>query len=292
MNDLNSIPNALEDAAGTFREVCQKLDYLENQLKKKDAFIEELKAKESDRASGQFKPFKAVLNSMYGLSMTPISICGDSLDSLSWEVIKNICDAGAARLFFRVGQTKTITLKNGKDILVRIIGINHDVDKNGATCLLTWETVNLWEDRHAMNANCSNKGGWKDSDMREWLANDVLALFPDELTRVICNTIKSTTAGGTSNKMVETADKLFLLSEQEVFGRQIYSKGNEGHWYDWYRQENTPYGKKYPGGERGWRWLRSPDGSNSTCFCSVYSTGSASYDDASSSSGVSFGFCI
>ena len=289
MNNLNSIPNALEDAAGTFREVCKKLDYMENQLKKKDALIEELKAQ---KPSGQFQTLKAVLNSTYGIQMTPISICGESLDSLSWEVIKNICDAGAAEIFFHVGQIKTISLKNGKDIMVRIIGINHDVDKNGAPCPLTWETVNLWEDPRAMNANCSNKGGWEDSDMRKWLLNNVLELFPDELSTVICNTIKSTTAGGTSDKMVKTADKLFLLSEQEVFGRQIYSKGNEGHWYDWYRQENTLYGKKYPGGERGWRWLRSPYGSNSTSFCSIYSSGSANGSYASNSDGVSFGFCI
>lgn len=289
MNDLNSIPNALEDAAGTFREVCQKLDYLENQLKKKDALIEELKTK---KPSDQFLPLKAVLNSVYGTQMTPISICGESLNSLSWEFIKNICDAGAAKMFFHVGQTKTITLKNGKDIMVRIIGINHDVDKNGASCPLTWETVNLWEGRQVMNAKCSNKGGWEDSGMRKWLADYVLELLPDELSIVLCNTIKSTTAGGTSDKMVETVDKLFLLSEQEVFGRQIYSKGNEGHWYDWYRLENVSYGKKYPGGECGWRWLRSPNGSNGTSFCYVNRSGIADYTNAGNSYGVSFGFCI
>ena len=289
MNDFNSIPNVLEDAAGTFREVCQKLDYLENQLKKKDALIEELKTK---KPSGQFQPLKAVLNSMYGIQMPPISICGESLDSLSWEVIKNICDAGAAEIFFHVGQTKTITLKNGKDIMVRIIGINHDVDKNGAPCPLTWETVNLWEDRQAMNASGSNKGGWEDSGMRKWLADYVLELLPDELSIVICNTTKSTTVGGTSDKMVATVDKLFLLSEQEVFGRQIYSKGNEGRWYDWYRLENVPYEKKYPGGEHGWRWLRSPFGSDSTYFCNVGGNGVADDSYASGSYGVSFGFCI
>ena len=38
-------------------------------------------------------------------------------------------------------------------------------------------------------------------------------------------------------------------------------------------------------------WERSPNGSNSTNFCYVYSNGNANNNDASHSNGVSFGFC-
>ena len=92
--------------------------------------------------------------------------------------------------------------------------------------------------------------------------------------------------------MIETFDPLFLLSEQEIFGRKIYSNGGEGHWYELYRQEDFSYAKKYPDGERGWRWERSPLSGSTTYFCCVTSSGNASTNAASYSYGVSFGFCV
>ena len=92
--------------------------------------------------------------------------------------------------------------------------------------------------------------------------------------------------------MTQTTDKLFILSEQEIFGRKIYSIGGEGQWYDWYRRENTPYGKKKQSGEGDWRWERSPAGSGTTYFCRVGSTGGANYYYAYYTYGVAFGFCV
>ena len=71
-----------------------------------------------------------------------------------------------------------------------------------------------------------------------------------------------------------------------------YSIGGEGHWYEWYRRENTPYGKKKQSGEPDWRWVRSPCGSNTNSFCIVGGNGTADYYYASYTYGVSFGFCV
>ena len=92
--------------------------------------------------------------------------------------------------------------------------------------------------------------------------------------------------------MTQTTAKLFILSEQEIFGRKIYSIGGEGQWYDWYRRENTPYGKKKQSGEGDWRWERSPGGSYATHFCYVGSNGSANGNAADNTYGVAFGFCV
>ena len=115
-------------------------------------------------------------------------------------------------------------------------------------------------------------------------------MLPDELGQIIVPAMKLTRDGGNGEDMIETRDALFLLSEQEIFGRKIYSKGGEGRWYEWYRQENVSYVKKYPDGSFGWRWERSPNGSDSAGFCIVGSDGNA-YNGASNSHGVSFGFC-
>ena len=82
------------------------------------------------------------------------------------------------------------------------------------------------------------------------------------------------------------------VNRKVVFGRKIYSCGGEGKWYEWYKRENTPYGKCKQKGERDWRWERSPFSGNTNGFCSVANSGSADNCGAGNSSGVSFGFCI
>lgn len=49
---------------------------------------------------------------------------------------------------------------------------------------------------------------------------------------------------------------------------------------------------KDPVGENAWPWLRSPDASNATSFCYVYSDGAPDHYGASNTCGVAFGFCV
>ena len=145
-----------------------------------------------------------------------------------------------------------------------------------------------------MNEDWTNVGGWAESKLRRVLNSEVLNLLPDDLLAVIKPCVKVTSKGGKDQDgtMTQTTDKLFILSEQEIFGRKIYSIGGEGQWYDWYRRENTPYGKKKQSGEGDWRWERSPCGSNTTYFCRVTSSGYASFNSADYTRGVAFGFCV
>ena len=99
-----------------------------------------------------------------------------------------------------------------------------------------------------------------------------------------------TSAGSQSATINTTADKLFLLSEIEIFGRVSYSKSGEGTQYDYYKAGNIRV-KKLNGSAHTW-WERSPRGSSSSTFCDVYSNGSAAYDLASNAFGVAFGFCF
>ena len=118
--------------------------------------------------------------------------------------------------------------------------------------------------------------------------------LPADLKAVIKPVVKITAKSGKNEMLVPSVDKLFVLSEQEVFGRKIYSCGGEGKWYEWYKRENTPYGKCKQNGERDWRWERSPYSGNTNGFCRVNNTGggTATNNTASASTGVSFGFCI
>ena len=114
--------------------------------------------------------------------------------------------------------------------------------------------------------------------------------MPTEVQNGIREVNKMTSAGSQSATINTTADKLFLLSEIEIFGSVSYSKSGEGTQYDYYKAGNSKV-KNYNGSANTW-WERSPYGSNSTHFCTVISYGSAGYNGASSAFGVAFGFCF
>ena len=218
--------------------------------------------------------------------------CRHDLNGMSWSRIKCLSNRTGYRQFFSVGDTKDITLKNGEKITMRIIGIRHDITPDGHKAALTWEMVDFMEDRHVMNKSCTNEGGWASSEMRRYLNEDVFALLPDDVQDVIRPVIKTTYCGGKKTGKVSTVDKLFLLSEHERYGRKFYSAGDEGRWYQWYRREGVSYAKKYPDGDSGWGWMRSPNGSTGANFCAVPGGGNAGSNNAGASGGVAFGFCM
>jgi hypothetical protein len=215
------------------------------------------------------------------------------LTDCSWAEIAMYAQSGMADRVFAVGDTKEVKLTDGSTINVRIIGFNHDLNDMGQVIPITFESVETLNEDAQMNDEWTNKGGWADSKLRSSLNNHFFdRMLPEDLRAVIKPCAKLTGTGGKSPKMGNTVDKLFLLSEQEVFGRKIYSIGGEGHWYDYYKQENVGYGKCKQNGEMDWRWERSPYGGTTTSFCSVNSNGGASNYGASYSDGVSFGFCV
>jgi hypothetical protein len=75
-----------------------------------------------------------------------------------------------------------------------------------------------------------------------------------------------------------------------LYGRNIYSAPGEGHWYEWYRQEDVAW-FKLRNGNPEYTMLRSPRSGYSNYFCFVYSGGNASNYTANYSRGVAFGFC-
>ena len=96
--------------------------------------------------------------------------------------------------------------------------------------------------------------------------------------------------GNNSSGLETTSDKLFLLSEIEVFGATQYSYAGEGKQYEYYTAGNSTI-KKVNGSAYYW-WERSPRSGITSIFCFVNDNGIANRNDASNSFGVSFGFCV
>ena len=111
-----------------------------------------------------------------------------------------------------------------------------------------------------------------------------------DLKAVIKNVNKVTSVGNNQSGLETTSDKLFLLSEIEIFGAATYSFAGEGKQYEYYAAGNTTV-KKVNGSANYW-WGRSPYRDNTNYFCRVDSGGNANFNNAFNSCGVSFGFCI
>lgn len=137
-----------------------------------------------------------------------------------------------------IGYQKEVELKNGDKAVFEVVGRYHDIKTNGEKAGISFVLRDLLgkdDDENldrSMNSNGSNKGGWEKCEMRKYLNEEVLALLPDDLVELIESVKKETYC---DNKLVITGDKLWLLSEKEIFGKKIYSQGEEGEQYEFFK---------------------------------------------------------
>lgn len=213
----------------------------------------------------------------------------DNFADNDWSAIIAACHSGSVPSTWVVGNSKTMTI-NGASYQVDIIGKNHDTYTAGGKAPLTFQLHDCYADRKQMNSSSTNDGGWTSCAMRQTHLPAILALMPAEVQNGIREVNKLTSAGDRSATINTTADKLFLLSEIEIFGRVSESKRGEGTQYDYYKAGNSTV-KKRNGSADFW-WERSPSGSDSAYFCAVNSRGAASYLNASNEYSVAFGFCF
>lgn len=218
-----------------------------------------------------------------------VSFLKDNFADNDWASIIAACHSGSVPSTWVVGNSKTMTI-NGASYQVDIIGKNHDTYASGGKAPLTFQLHDCYGETKNMNSSDTNSGGWKNSEMRTTHLPAILALMPTEVQNGIREVSKKASVGGASSTIETVSDKLFLLSEVEIFGSTSYSAAGEGTQYDYYKAGNSKV-KKRNGSTTSW-WERSPCASNSTRFCLVNSDGNASLSYASFASGVAFGFCF
>ena len=206
-----------------------------------------------------------------------------------WSGIIAACHSGSVPSTWVVGNSKTMTI-NGASYQVDIIGKNHDTYTAGGKAPLTFQLHDCYADIKKMNSSNTNSGGWTSCAMRQTHLPAILALMPTEVQNGIREVNKLTSAGNKSSTINTTADKLFLLSEVEIFGSTTYSAAGEGTQYDYYKAGNSKV-KKRLGSAELW-WERSPSVRASEHFCIVASYAVSVNSGASSPNGVAFGFCF
>ena len=209
----------------------------------------------------------------------------------TWEQIIDACHQNAVPDTWVADGTCYKDMEiNGTNYRIDIIGKNHDTYADGETAPLTFQMHDCYGTTYQMNSSNTNSGGWNSCAMRSTHLPAILALMPAEVQAGIQAVQKLTSAGNQSSSIQTTNDKLFLLSEIEVFGSTTFSFAGEGTQYDYYKAGNSKV-KNLPGGAYSW-WERSPFSSNSAYFCRVPNIGNANADNASLSYGVPFAFCF
>lgn len=211
------------------------------------------------------------------------------LETAGWDFIDSVSKSGNAASVWSVGDKKTVAI-NGTNYQVQIIGFNHDTKTAGGKAGITFQLVDCLNTTYQMNSSETNVGGWKSSEMRSHMS-EFFGQLDEDLQSVIKAVNKLTSAGDQSTTIDTTSDKLFLLSEVEIFGSNPHTKPGEGSQYTYYKAGNSTI-KKVNGSANDW-WTRSPTGNSSTYFCEVTSFRGGAYNyPANESEGVSFGFCV
>ena len=179
---------------------------------------------------------------------------------------------------------------------MQIIGFNHDDLTDGASygsptvtgkAGITLQMVNSLAASYKMNTNNTNTTGWSSCYMRTTNMPAMLAEMTSALRLVVKVVNKMTSAGNKSSTINTTEDKLFLLSEIEVYGTRKYSAVGEGAQYAYYKAGNSTIKT----GASDW-WTRSPYTANATEFCRVDTNGNCFTAGAYNPLGVAFAYCI
>lgn len=221
-----------------------------------------------------------------------VSMPNKTLANNTWAQIAQAAEAGQAESYWKVGDTKDITV-SGETLTLVIVGFKHDDLASGGKAGITFGLKNLMKTKRQMNSSNTNVGGFTGSAMYTWLQGDLLKALPSDLQAVLKSVNKKTSAGSASSTINTNAMKIFLFSEVEVFGTTTYSATGEGSQYSYFATagNRVKYLENGSGAADLW-WERSPRASDSYYFCYVYSGGNAFSSSASYSWGVCFGFCV
>ena len=208
----------------------------------------------------------------------------------TWDEIIAVCRTGIVPDSWAVGDSKPMVI-NGTNYQIDIIGKDHDVYADGSgTAPLTFQLHDCYGIQHVMNSTATTVGGWNSSVMRLTHLPALLALMPEAVQSGIRAVSKKTSEGGNSTTIKIASDKLFLLSEVEVFGSTTHSAAGEGTQYDYYKNGGAKI-KKAESTATRW-WERSPDLTRHDTFCIVTASGYANTAGADTQNDISFAFCF
>lgn len=148
-----------------------------------------------------------------------------------------------------------------------------------------------------INRSDTNVGGWESCARRTWCNSVYYNVLPSVLKNAVKEVNKKTSAGNQSTTIKITTDKIFLLSEIEIFGSEKYTAAGEGSQYQYYKnvvanRYKLPKWISSASASASVWWQRSPITGNNVSFGRVDFTGGAAGGGTSGSRGIAPCFCI
>ena len=221
----------------------------------------------------------------------------------NWETIAtnvkngNMCG-------YHVGDEKQIELTGFGKHNVRISNVSACESETSETaCGFVVEFVDIIT-KQPFNSTMINVGGWKDSEIRTYINNNIYNALPSDLQNIILTTKVISSYAKYDSANFETEDKLYLLSSEEVFG-DFATSSMAGHdtsvgtskQLDYYKNQGVTLSnfeksiKQYEGSNYYW-WLRSVPAGDPWCVLDVANTRGWSNTSANGYDGISPAFRI
>ena len=166
------------------------------------------------------------------------------------------------------------------------------------------EFADIITKQYQFNSTATNVGGWRDSEIRTYINNNIYNALPSDLQNIILTTKVISSYAKYDSANFETEDKLYLLSSEEVFG-DFATSSMASHdtsvgtskQLDYYKNQGVTLSnfeksiKQYEGSNYYW-WLRSVPAGNPWCVYDVANTRGWSNTSAMSYNGISPSFRI
>ena len=211
----------------------------------------------------------------------------------SWEEIIAAGEDGTYIDKYQIGDTKELDLGEEGVIEMELVAFDADELADGSgKAHMTWIAKDLLNTEHFMNEEYTNEGGWPASDMRAWLRDSILPLFP-ETVRSNIREVKKYSYSYSDNGTISSSDTIWIPSGREMFGADNAYE-DEGPEYLTAFPDHASRQKQHIGVSEPSRWwLRSASNYSDYFFSNVYSDGSLWYDNrANYDDGVVVGFCF
>jgi hypothetical protein len=209
----------------------------------------------------------------------------------SWAAIIKACQEKQVPNTWNVGDSCNMTINN-KTYAIDIIGKNHDDYADGSgKAPLTFQLHVCYSKAKMLSSNVTYT--WQKSTMRTSTLPAILKRMPAEVQAAIREVTKLTGASAYLSELDSTADKLFILSDDEL-GIGYNSVAGEGTMYEYYTGASSRRIKQYNNTNSYW-WLRSicTDNNYKGSVKCINTSGSLyQFSGSATDYGVTFGFCF
>lgn len=263
---------------------------------------------------------------------------GTALSACTPEEIQAIAQSGLAASYWSVGDTVGITLNgtvgaltfSNETYYAFIIGFNHNSSIEGSNTIhFQFGKNSDGDDIVFVDSKCDekiieghgfcmnpdyheggiNSGGWESSYMRQTICPAFLSAMPSAWQSVIkaCpkysdNTGDGSTGNSASDAATATSDKIWLLAECEVFGKdygydedQGYANYTEADYleqYPYYAGGTGHQKQNHTDGTHTRWWLRSVRARSGSSFVDVLESGAVMTRSSLYSEGFAPGFMV